>query len=288
MDHWDEMRTAYAVARQGTVSAAAEELGLHRATVVRHIELLEAALGGRLFVRHARGYTTTEAGDDLFRVARATDEQFSQLELRTRGRQAKVSGEVVVTSVALLSPLVLPALRAFQRSHPEALVRYEASRRVYALEYGEAHVAVRSAGMAGPDNVVQPWLVLRSGLYAHRSYLEERGTPSGPEDFAGHIFIGDGAPDSTAATTRWRQGFAPDVPIAFSTRDPWVQFTAVRLGVGIGFVPERVAEHWPDLVPVVHPRPEWDVPFFLVTHVDLHWSTKVQAVLAALKELGDS
>ena len=55
MDRWDELRTAYAVARLGTVSAAATQLNIHRATVVRHIDALEEALGGRLFQRHGRG-----------------------------------------------------------------------------------------------------------------------------------------------------------------------------------------------------------------------------------------
>jgi DNA-binding transcriptional LysR family regulator len=62
MDNWDEIRTAYQVARMGTVSGAAEVLGVHHATVIRHIDALEAALGAKLFQRHARGYTATEAG----------------------------------------------------------------------------------------------------------------------------------------------------------------------------------------------------------------------------------
>ena len=37
MDNWDEVKTAYHVARLGTVSAAAEVLGVHHATVIRHI-----------------------------------------------------------------------------------------------------------------------------------------------------------------------------------------------------------------------------------------------------------
>ena len=45
MDRWNEVRTAFAVARLGTVSAAAQELGLHRATVIRHIDALEESLG---------------------------------------------------------------------------------------------------------------------------------------------------------------------------------------------------------------------------------------------------
>ena len=62
MDNWDEVRTAFQVARLGTVSGAAEVLGVHHATVIRHIDALEGKLGVKLFQRHARGYTATEAG----------------------------------------------------------------------------------------------------------------------------------------------------------------------------------------------------------------------------------
>ena len=42
--NWDEIRTAFHVARLGTVSAAAEALGVHHATVIRHIDALEKRL----------------------------------------------------------------------------------------------------------------------------------------------------------------------------------------------------------------------------------------------------
>ena len=56
MENWDEVRTAYHVAHEGTVSGAAAALGVHHATVIRHIDALEARLGTKLFQRHARGY----------------------------------------------------------------------------------------------------------------------------------------------------------------------------------------------------------------------------------------
>ena len=99
MDSWDEIRTAYQVARMGTVSGAAEVLGVHHATVIRHIDALEAQLGVKLFQRHARGYTATEAGADLLLVAQATDDQFTQLAGRIRGQGEGISGELLVTSL---------------------------------------------------------------------------------------------------------------------------------------------------------------------------------------------
>ena len=95
MDNWDEVKTAYHVARMGTVSGAAEVLGVHHATVIRHIDAIEARLAVKLFQRHARGYTPTEAGEDLLRVAQATEDQFNQLVGRMKGRGDDVSGELV-------------------------------------------------------------------------------------------------------------------------------------------------------------------------------------------------
>ena len=94
MDNWDEVKTALHVARIGTVSGAAEILGVHHATVIRHIDALEERLGVKLFQRHPRGYTATEAGEDLCRVAQTAQEQFAQFASRARGQGDSVSGEL--------------------------------------------------------------------------------------------------------------------------------------------------------------------------------------------------
>ena len=86
MENWDEIRTAFQVARLGTVSGAAEVLGVHHATVIRHIDALEKRLGVKLFQRHARGYTPTESGRDLLAVAQTTEEQFAHLVSRIKGQ----------------------------------------------------------------------------------------------------------------------------------------------------------------------------------------------------------
>ena len=118
MENWDELRTAYQVARLGTVSGAAEVLGVHHATVIRHIDALEARLAVKLFQRHARGYTPTEAGRDLLAVAQAADEQFLQLANRMKGHGETVQGELIVTSISGVADLLVPVLAGFQAEHP--------------------------------------------------------------------------------------------------------------------------------------------------------------------------
>jgi len=285
MDNWDEVRTAYHVARVGTVSGAAEVLGVHHATVIRHIDAIEERLGVKLFQRHARGYTPTEAGDDLLRVAQATDDQFTQLAGRIKGRGNDVTGELVVTSIGGLSHLLAPALAAFRRGYPDLVVRYLTGDRLFRLEYGEAHVAIR-AGPAPdqPDNVVQPFFRQDFALYASEGYVARDGLPAGEADLAAHRFVGADDPATRAPFLRWLHETVPAEAIVFRSGDVHAQRNAILAGAGIGFVSVLQAAEVPGLVQVMPPRPDWAAPLWLVTHMDLHRTTKVQAFLAFLKE----
>lgn len=285
MDNWDEIRTAFHVAKMGTVSGAAEALGVHHATVIRHIDALEGRLGVKLFQRHARGYTATEAGSDLMQVAQATDDQIAQLVGRIKGRGDDVSGELVVTSLASMSPLVTPTLTRFQQDHPGLIIRYLTGDRVFRLEYGEAHVAIRAGSAPDqPDNVVQPFGKLRIGLYACGDYIERMGKPADEKDFAGHVFVGGDNEASRAPFNIWLRANVPNDQIVFRNDDNLHFRDAVLSGAGIGFMAEWDAERCPTLVEILEPRDEWSAPFWLVTHVDLHRTTKVQTFLRFLKE----
>lgn len=285
MEKWNELRTAYRVATLGTISAAARSLGIHRATVIRHIDALEDALGGKVFLRHARGYTPTEAGLDLLRVGEATEEQFRQLAGRTAGRRAEVAGELIVTSVEIVAPLLMPAVCRFRRQHPRTTVRYDVSGRVFELAYGEAHIAVRSGPRPEhPDNVVQPWTTIRTGLYAHRNYVAERGCPAAEGDLAGHVFIAGDEGSQRLPFLTWLKDAIQPEQVIFESANQRIKFQALLSGLGIGFFPAHEAAKHPELVEVVAPRLEWEVPFWLVTHVDLHRTAKVQAFMRALAE----
>jgi len=288
MENWDEVRTAYHVARVGTVSGAAEVLGVHHATVIRHIDALEERLGVKLFQRHARGYTATEAGDDLLRVAQATDDQLNQLAGRIKGRGKDVSGELVVTSIGGLSDLLAPALAEFQQGYPDLVVRYLTSERLFRLEYGEAHVAIRAGAVPDqPDNVVQPFFRQDFALYASEGYVARHGVPAGLEAFDGHRFVGGDDPETRAPFLRWLHDTVPAGAIVFRSGDVQAQCNAILAGAGIGFVPVLRGATLPGLVQVMPPRPDWAAPLWLVTHMDLHRTTKVQALLSFLKARAD-
>ncbi|MEO1134815.1 MAG: LysR family transcriptional regulator, partial [Cyanobacteria bacterium J06639_1] len=190
MDRWHLIRTAHHLGKLGTISATAKALGLHRATVLRHIDALEAELGVKLFLRGTRGYTPTEDAQDLIDVAGATEEQFGQLFNRLKQRSEPLTGEFIVTSLEALVPVLMPLIKVFQKRHPGIQLRYLSSKKVYRLEFGEAHVAVRTGARPQVnDNVVIPFTTHKLTLYAHSEYLEQYGRPTVFKEMVGHKFI---------------------------------------------------------------------------------------------------
>lgn len=283
IENWDEVRTAYHVARLGTLSAAAAFLEVHHATVIRHIDALEARLGTRLFQRHARGYTPTESGRDLLKVAAATEDLLAQFAGRVRGRGAEVSGELVVTAVTSASFFLTPLLAEFRKLHPDITFRVIAESRLLRLQYGEAHVALRAgATPQEPDNIAQKLGVLRMGLYAHKNFIGLNGVPKSESELAKFDIVGPEGPNN-APHNKWLAANIPDSAVVFRSNEAQGAVDAVRCGIGIGFVPRRDVIPGDGLVEVLPPREEWSANLWLVTHVDLHRTTKVQAFTEFLK-----
>jgi DNA-binding transcriptional LysR family regulator len=285
---WDEIRTAWQVARLGTVSGAADVLGVHHATVIRHIDSLEARLGAKLFQRHARGYTATDAGRELLEVAQGASDRFEQLAARIKGQSETVTGELVVTAISGIPDLLTPAIAEFQSAHPGLVIRFLTDMRLFRLNSGEAHVAIRAGARPDePDYVVQKFVSLRTALYASPAYVAAHGRPSGAEDLAAHRFVGPDDPNARAPFYAWLRQAVPGANVIFRTGEPAAVEAAVRAGAGLGFLRVCDAGGNSGLVEILPERPEWASPLWLVTHVDLHRTLKVQSFLSHLKKAAE-
>jgi len=285
VNNWDEIRTAYQVARMGTVSGAADVLGVHHATVIRHIDALEGKLGVKLFQRHARGYTATEAGEDLMQVAQTTEDQFTQLAGRIHGRGAAVSGDLVITSVPPMSQLLAKTIKKFQMEYPDLRTELVVDSRVLRLEYGEAHVAIRAGRQdQEPDNIVRPLGAMTTALYATQDYVERYGPLKGISDITNHRFVRLSTPNSRIPFNNWIMAHVPADYVVYKASSLLAVEDAVMAGVGIGFLPVYMARERDDLVEMMAAKEDWSTPLWIVTHVDLHRTAKVQSFAKFLKE----
>ncbi|MEM9401085.1 MAG: LysR family transcriptional regulator [Pseudomonadota bacterium] len=286
MEKWNEFRTAYHVAKYGTVSAAAEKLGVHRATIIRHIDSLEEELGGKIFFRNAKGYSLTEIGDDLLRVAEATEDQLKQFVGRSNSRDKGVDGELVVSMLDVVCETLMPGMQHFNENNPDSRIRCVMTPEVLRLEYGEAHVAIRSGKEpVDPDYVVLPLIPLDSGLYASESYLSSRGKPDSLEALPDHLFIG---PDRgrSYGPYKWlnKNVKKPNYRVQSSSFHCRVQ--AVRAGLGLAFMPVEDAKATDGLVEILSANRAWRTKLWLVTHGATHRTAKVQAFIQSLRMTG--
>ena len=284
MEKWTELRTAYEVAKLGTISKAAEALGLHRATVNRHINVLEEEFGTRIFIRNAKGYALNEFGEDVLRVGRKTEELLEDLAGRIRGADAGLEGEIKLTILPTFAQMLMKPVAAFRNEYPNCRVSISASEDFARLEFGEAHIAVRAGAKPDyPDYIVQPFKTLNLNLYAHQSYIKLHGVPKDLQQMAEHVFVVPMDERRVLPFSAWMTENIAEHQISIKAHDINVSMDAVRLGLGIGIMSDFHARKDPDLQKVPIANEGWSVKQWLVTHVDLHRTGKVQAMLKHLK-----
>lgn len=92
MSNLSLLRSFVEVYRQGTISGAADVLGLTQPSVTNHVAALEALLERKLFVRHPRGMTPTPVADDLARRTAGALDRAENALAETRARSTLLSG----------------------------------------------------------------------------------------------------------------------------------------------------------------------------------------------------
>jgi len=107
MIDWDDVRYFLAVARGGSVRAAAAHLGVNHSTVLRRIAQLEERLGAQMFEKLPSGYRLTAAGEEVFELAEQMEASSHQLETRVFGRDQSVRGLLRVTLAPTLATHLL-------------------------------------------------------------------------------------------------------------------------------------------------------------------------------------
>jgi len=107
----------HAAARCGSISKAAEELGVTPSAVSQQIQALEVQLGTALMVKAGRGVALTEAGERYFELIVDEIERIADATNRVRGFRAVTTLNIRATPT-LASKWLLPRLPGFLDAHP--------------------------------------------------------------------------------------------------------------------------------------------------------------------------
>ena len=122
---WDDLRVALAVGRTGSLTRAAQALGIDQSTAGRRLTALEAELGCSLFVRSRSGLSPTPAGSLAMRRAAEMERRATNLADEVIDTDRAVSGSVrLIGNAWTLSILIETALHQLTKTHPELVVRF--------------------------------------------------------------------------------------------------------------------------------------------------------------------
>ena len=236
-----QLRAFAAVAREGSVGAAARRLFRSQPAVTMAVRGLERSLGTRLTERVGRGIRLTAAGDTLFRLVDPLLEQLEGAERRFRETmEGRPRGPVRIAADADGLLYVLPsAIRAFHRDHADVhlvLDQREAGEALALVRGGRIDLAVCRLDHAPRELEWRPVLTADPVVIApRRARLPRRPTL---EWLGGQAVVA--GPTTSSLARRVREAFA-EAGLAPSTAlvgENWeVVKRYVGLGLGVAVVP---------------------------------------------------
>jgi len=291
---WDHCRSLLEVVRRGSLSGAARALGLTQPTVARHIEQIEADLGGvALFTRSPQGLAPTEAAEALLPHARTMESAAAALVRAATGSAEEISGVVRITASDVIGVEVLPAiLRDLHATHPGLVFEIIPSNKTADLIRRDADIAVRMTPPRQSALVVKKVGDIRLGLFAHRAYFERRGTPRRLEDLAGHAIIGfDRETASLQGLLQAMGGLGLELrreAFAFRSDNDLAQLNAIRAGFGVGLGQVGLAKRDPDLLRLFPQLIDFPMETWITMHGDLRGNRRMRVVFDHLTAAVDA
>jgi DNA-binding transcriptional LysR family regulator len=282
---WDDFKYFLAVARSGSLTAAARLLKTSAATVGRRIIALESRLGARFFDRGQTGYTLTESGEAIRLKAEEIEEAVLSLEREAFGRDLRATGKVrVATAEDIASVIVAPRLTEFRKSYPGIMLEMVSSWDVVNLTRREADVAIRTVRPTQGDYVIRQTGVWNCALYVAKPFARAHNLVADMKKMPDIDFI------SWTEEHRFRGGDwfdknAKTAPVVFAANSRHIQYAACKAGLGAAILPCLTADSDPDLMRLLPPERVRSVPLWLVAHRDLVRTARVRAVMDFLADI---
>ena len=185
MGEFSNLQTFVTVARAGSFSAAASQLGLSAAMVGRRVQAIEDTLGTRLIERTTRSQRLTEAGTQFLNKASDLLEAYAQLTEIGGSADDKTSGRVRVSGPTTLGTKKLAGIVArLVETAPELVVELSLSDRRVDLIADGFDLAIRIGHLASSGMIARRVGTYRFVCCASPSYLKRYGIPLSPPDLA--------------------------------------------------------------------------------------------------------
>ncbi|WP_448142873.1 LysR family transcriptional regulator [Stenotrophomonas bentonitica] len=189
MDRLDHLRSFLRVAELGSFTAAAEQLGLPKASVSLAVQRLEAEVGVQLLHRTTRRVRLTADGAQFQQRARDLLDDMEDLQGMFR-RDTQLKGRLRVDmSSGLARQLVIPHLPGFLERHPGLEIELSGTDRRVDLVREGFDCVVRVGPLDDNTLVARPLGVMHIVNCASPAYLAAYGVPRSLDDLSGHALV---------------------------------------------------------------------------------------------------
>ena len=235
----DDVRLLARVAQHETFLEAGRRRGMATTTVSRRIAGLEASVGAQLVNRTHTGTVLTAAG---LRLVEATHALTLELEARVRaafGTDSQITGPLKISVAEGLAPLTLKAVQSFRERYPNVNFTIDVSNRALDMSKSEADIALRTLKPSSEGLVVRSVMAIHFGVYASSQPSVKRMIASFPAFLANNHAVVLGGELRGLKESVWMRERARSVSIEVETLGALMD--AVRLGIGIGIIPDEFA-----------------------------------------------
>lgn len=235
---WSDLRVFLAVAREGTLGAAARRLGQSQPTMGRRLRILEQAVGQTLFQRTGAGFVLTDEGAAVLSHAERIEEEAIAFQRRLAGGDPHLDGMIRISASDWFGAhLLTPILAEFAQLQPRVVVELLTDARLYSLPRREADLVFRIAPFDEPEVLARRLMHIDYG-----AYLKSGIDPPRAGDGAGTRLITmdtafDGMPDAA-----WLKRILPNAEVASRSNNRDVQGRMCVLGVGVAVLPRPLGD----------------------------------------------
>lgn len=187
MDKLRAMATFVRIVDEGSLTAAADALGMSAPSVVRTLAALERELGARLVNRTTRRSSLTDEGREYYERCKRVLADVQAADASLSARRTEPKGRLRLTAPVAYGRLHLaPVVAEFMAKHPHMEVELLLLDRVVDLVEEGIDVALRIAHLPDSTLVALPVGETRRVVCAAPSYLKRSGVPDVPADLAAH------------------------------------------------------------------------------------------------------
>lgn len=193
----DELQAFVAVVDGGSITAAAEQLGMTISAASRTLGRLEDKLQTTLLRRTTRRLELTEEGKAFLQHARAILAAVDEAEEQMAARRLQPVGRLRVDAATpFMLHVIVPLLEGFRARYPGVELELNSNEGIVDLIEKRTDVALRIGALRDSTLHARAIGTSRVRVLASPAYLERHGVPDTPAALASHALLGFTQPET--------------------------------------------------------------------------------------------